>query len=123
MYLLLSRLKRQPIKVFLYSLLIGTSLELAIGGILDYFWELRYWDYTGYLLNFQGYICLTSALGFGIAGTLWICLLSSSLKRLWFRLSPKIRYTSCIILAFLFLFDCAVALFFPNIGRGITFPQ
>lgn len=122
MYLLLSGLKRQPIKVFLYSLLIGTSLELAIGWILDYFWELRYWDYTGYLLNFRGYICLTSALGFGIAGALWICLFSALLMKFWFHIPEKIRHIITIILILSFILDCTAALIFPNTGRGITFP-
>lgn len=121
MYLLLFKLKRQPIKVFLYSLLIGTSLELMIGWILDYFWELRYWDYTDSPLNFQGYICLTSALGIGIAGALWICLLSTLLQKLWFYIPEKIRRVVNTILIFLFILDCTAALIFPNTGRGITF--
>lgn len=44
MYLLLSKQKRCPVKVFLYSVLLGTSLECIIGWILDFFWNLRYWD-------------------------------------------------------------------------------
>lgn len=123
MYLLLSRLKRHPAKVFLYSLLIGTSLELVIGWILDYFWGLRYWDYSGYLFNYHGYICLMSALSFGAAGVLWICLLSVLLKKLWFRLPGKARCAIDFMLLLLFVLDCTAALIFPNTGRGITFPR
>lgn len=123
MYLLLSRLKRHPAKVFLYSLLIGTSLELVIGWILDYFWELRYWDYSGYLLNYHGYICLMSALSFGVAGVLWICLLSVFFRKFWFRMPEKARCAINFMLLLLFILDCTAALIFPNTGRGITFPR
>ncbi len=123
MYLLLSKQKRHPVKVFIYSLLIGTSLELVIGWILDYFWDLRYWDYSGYPFHFHGYICLISALGFGIAGVLWICLLSVFLGKFWFRIPGKFRYTVQALLLLLFIVDCTAALIFPNTGRGITFPD
>lgn len=121
MYLFLFSLRRQPLKIFFYSVLAGTSLELIIGLFLDYFWELRYWDYSGYPLNFRGYICLYSALGIGIAGAAWVCLLSALLKKFWFLIPEKLRSIITAILLLLFLFDLAAALIFPNTGRGITF--
>ena len=66
--------KNHPVTVFFLSTLLGSGLELVIGWFLDLFWNLRYWDYSGYFLNFRGYICLVSALGFGIAGVLWVCI-------------------------------------------------
>lgn len=122
MYLLFSKLEHQPIKAFLSSLLLGTSLELMIGWMLDHFWELRYWNYSGSFLNLHGYICLISALGIGIAGALWICLFSGLLKKFWFHIPVKIRHAIINILILLFIWDCAAALIFPNTGRGITFP-
>lgn len=121
MYLLFSRLKRHPVKAFLSSTLLGTSLELTIGWILDHFWNLRYWDYTTSPLNFHGYICLTSALGIGIAGALWLCLFAARLEKFWFSMPEKLRSVITAILLFLFVLDCAAALIFPNTGRGITF--
>lgn len=123
MYLLLSKQKRCPIKVFLYSVLLGTSLEWIIGWILDFFWDFRYWDYTGYLLNFRGYICLASALGIGIAGVLWICLFSGLLENLWFRIPQKTGQVILTTVFLLFILDCIAALISPNTGRGITFPK
>ena len=123
LYLLLSGLKRRPAIAFLYSLLLGTSLELLIGWVLDFFWGLRYWDYTGSPLCFRGYICLVSALGIGAAGALWVCLLSSLLQKFWCSVPAKIKYPVMIILTLLFLLDCAISLLFPNTGRGITFPR
>lgn len=121
MYVLLFKFKKNPLWAFLLSLLIGTALELTIGWLLDHLWELRYWDYTGSLLNFHGYVCLASALGFGVAGVLWICLLSGFLEKLWFKIPLKVRRAINTLIVLLFILDCAAALFFPNTGRGITF--
>ena len=62
--------KNHPVTVFFLSTLLGSGLELVIGWFLDFFWNLRYWDYSGYFLNFRGYICLASAFGFGVGGVL-----------------------------------------------------
>lgn len=122
MYLLLGRIKNHPIAVFLLSVLIGSTIELVIGWLLDVVWNLRYWDYHSYPLNFYGYICLFSALGFGIAGALWICVLCNKIEHLWFLLSAPLRYKICTLLILIFIVDCAAALIFPNTGIGVTFP-
>lgn len=115
--------KYGPIGAFFLSMAIGTGLELAVGWFLDSFWGLRYWDYSGYLWNLNGYICLMSALGFGIAGMLWVCYLSVFLAKLWYRIPAHFRHNLNTILILLFLIDCAASLIFPNVGRGITFPS
>lgn len=114
--------KKHPVRVFFLSMLVGTSLELLIGWFLDTVWQLRYWDYNSYLFNYNGYICLWSAIGFGVAGVFWICLLSVTVTRLWLRLSRKFRRNLNTVLVLLFLLDCAAALIFPNTGNNITFP-
>lgn len=114
--------KIHPAGIFFLSAAIGTGLELLIGWFLDTFWNLRYWDYSGYPFHFHGYICLYAAVGFGIAGVLWICVLEAPLTRLWKRLSPKVRLGLNTLLLLLFAADCAAALIFPNRGAGITFP-
>lgn len=119
--LLLERIKKHPIAVFILSVLIGSALELLIGWFLDTFWDLRYWDYRDSLINYRGYVCLWSAIGFGIAGVLWICLLSGFLTDLWLKLPPGLRHGINTILILLFMLDCAAALILPNMGDNITF--
>lgn len=121
-YLLLSNIKKHPAAVFLLSLLIGSGLELLVGWLLDTVWDLRYWDYREYLLNYRGYICLWSAVGFGVAGVLWVCILSGLITRLWLHLPATVRKGINTLLILLFALDCAAALIFPNIGKNITFP-
>ncbi len=116
------RKKRNFLHLFFLSAILGSSLEFAVGYFLNTIWGLRYWDYSGYSFNFRGYICLWSAIGFGIAGTLWVGIFADILRRFFFHLSAKTRRNLNTILLLLFAFDCAAALIFPNAGKDITFP-
>ena len=113
--------KNHPVTVFFLSTLLGSGLELVIGWFLDFLWNLRYWDYNGYFLNFRGYICLVSALGFGIAGVLWVCIFSKILQKWWYHISLDFRKKWNMFWVFIFVTDCAAALIFPNTGHSITF--
>lgn len=113
---------RRFIILFFLSALLGSVIELAVGYFLAVTWGLRYWDYSGYPLNFRGYVCVWSALGFGIAGALWVGVLSNILRQFYFHMPKKMRRNLNTILLLLFVFDCAAALIFPNKGFGITFP-
>ena len=96
--------KNHPVTVFFLSTLLGSGLELVIGWFLDFFWNLRYWDYSGYFLDFRGYICLVSALGFGIAGVLWVCIFSKILQKWWYHISLDFRKNGiCFGFSFLLL--------------------
>ena len=117
----LLKIKYHPITIFIKTALLGTALELVIGWFLDTFFDLRYWDYSSYPFNFHGYVCLLSAVGFGAAGMLWICVFSEIFRKLWFSLAPGFRRSFNSVLILLFLADCAAALIFPNTGHGITF--
>ena len=113
--------KNHPVTVFFLSALLGSGLELVIGWFLDLFWNLRYWDYSGYFLDFRGYICLVSALGFGIAGVLWVCIFSKILQKWWYHISLDFRKKWNMFWVFIFVTDCAASLIFPNTGHSITF--
>lgn len=118
--LLLRRIQKHPVWCFFLAAAIGTAVELLIGWLLDSLWGLRYWDYSGHLLNWNGYICLTCAVGFGAAGALWVCVLSAAALKLWHKIPKKCQLLLIAALFFLFITDVAAALIFPNTGRGIT---
>ena len=44
----------------------ATLLEYIVGTVTEALFRVRYWDYTGKFLNFQGQICLSSTLVWGL---------------------------------------------------------
>lgn len=118
---LLKRFSSRPVKVFFLSALAGSLLELITGLALHTYWHIRYWDYSSLSLDLNGYISLLSFLGFGLAGSLWICFLSPRLLRFWNRLPLRLR--KILVCAFLavFLPDYLISFLRPNAGPGITF--
>ena len=121
LYACLSKKKNRPLFCFFASALIGGATELFTGWLLNTFFGLRYWEYTGQFLNFQGYICLYSVLGFALAGTFLICIAAPFLLKLWSKIPAKIRGNILGVLVVLFAVDAAISLIFPNSGNGVTF--
>ncbi|HIR28723.1 MAG TPA: putative ABC transporter permease [Candidatus Choladousia intestinigallinarum] len=57
--------REDPVKTFLVGMIAATVLEYVTGAVMERLFKVRYWDYTGKLLNVHGYICLASALCWG----------------------------------------------------------
>lgn len=111
----------EPIRIFLLCMLGGSIIELAIGWFLLHVFHQRYWDYTGNLGSVNGYICLYSALGFGLFGLLWIKWLSAPLIRVWKKLPFSIQFLIAGLLNVAFVTDVIFSLMRPNSGKNITF--
>ncbi len=43
----------------------ATALEYVTGIVMEALFQVRYWDYTGKFMNFQGRICLRSSIAWG----------------------------------------------------------
>lgn len=119
--LLLNRFSSRPVKAFFLSAILGSLLELITGLALSTYWDTRYWDYSSLPFDVSGYISLLSFLGFGLAGSLWICYLSPRLKAFWTKLPRGFRKGFLILFLTVFIADYGLSLFFPNAGRGITY--
>ena len=73
-YILTKRLKKNPILIFLISVIATGILEFISGYVMyEFFNGFRCWDYNTEILNFGnigGYVCLRSVLFFGISSLL-----------------------------------------------------
>ena len=61
-----------PILLFFSSSIILTIWEYVVGIILEKLFNTKYWDYSDHKFNFQGRICLTNSIYWGILGVLFI---------------------------------------------------
>ena len=70
-FALTAKFRKKPWLVFLIACFFCGLLELVSGYVIDKFFHLRLWDYTGVMLswgNANGYICARSVITWGIFG-------------------------------------------------------
>lgn len=62
-------LKDNPVFLFLGCMIVATAVEWFTGKVLERMKHRKWWDYSGKKWNFDGYICLSYSLLWGILGT------------------------------------------------------
>lgn len=104
-YILASKYRKKPLKVFLISVISTGILEYISGLGMDKIAHKRCWDYSQEILNFgniNGYVCLRSVLIFGIFSLLLMYVvipfcyyLATKMKKKHFLI---LSYTLCTII-------------------------
>lgn len=79
-------LREEPFFLFLGSVIYTTFLELCSGRLLEAMYQTRWWDYSKRKFNFDGYICLSNSVLwglFGVAVVKWLNPVFLRFYRLW----------------------------------------
>ena len=58
--------------IFLFGMVGATLLEYVSGAVMERLFNVKYWDYSNQKFNLNGYICLTSSLGWGLFSVLLV---------------------------------------------------
>ena len=58
--------------IFLFGMVGATLLEYVTGAVMERLFNVKYWDYSTQKFNLNGYICLTSSLGWGLFSVLLV---------------------------------------------------
>ena len=58
--------------IFLFGMVRATLLEYVTGAVMERLFNVKYWDYSNQKFNLNGYICLTSSLGWGLFSVLLV---------------------------------------------------
>lgn len=66
MLVTLKRFKNNPFVVFILAMLVTGITEYLAGALVYKIYHEMWWDYTGLLLNINGYVCLRSVVSFAI---------------------------------------------------------
>ena len=69
---LLSPFSDNLVILFFASLLLTSLLEYLTGFAMEKLFHAKWWDYSGWFLNFKGRVCFWGALGFGAMSVLLI---------------------------------------------------
>lgn len=113
----------RPILTFFLSMMVCSFVEYFASWYLELTKGIRWWDYSGFLINLNGRICLEGSIIFGIAGCLVIYFIAPFLKK---RLSqfPKVfLIIFSVLFTFLFAVDMINSHFHPNVGKGVTIDE
>lgn len=118
--LLLRKMFNKPIVTFFSMTILCTVIEYITSWYLEVTKGVRWWDYSNYLLNINGRVCLEGAIVFGIGGCAVVYLLAPKLSKVFNKLSNYILVPICVILTFLFTIDVIYSHYHPNMGEGVT---
>ena len=90
--------KRSMVLKIVTITVIATVLELLCGILLADGLGMKAWDYSNNFLNYRGMICLTFALGWGIAGFVF-CLFFEKIDKALSKLQSKKWNIACLVLS------------------------
>lgn len=117
----LNRFRENPLREMCSIILLSALLEYFTSLFLEKTNNgLRWWDYTGYMLNLHGRICAEGLIVFGIGGMTAVYLIAPRIDDRLKRIAGKKLFAVCAVLTTLFLIDAIYSTFYPNIGFGIT---
>ena len=106
----LYKYRKNPMKIFLGSFVLSGILEYFSGFLLLKFFKKRLWDYTGWFLNIDGFICLASLLCFAFGGLLVIYVMYPIAKKIYEIINKKTLKTILGILTIIFMGDLFASL-------------
>lgn len=99
------RVNLMPVVVFVAVVALTTVVELIASYLLEWITGGWLWDYTRYTIQWQGRICLSASLRFGVGGMIVLYGLQPLLEKGMARLGDK-RKPVFWVLFVLFAIDC-----------------
>ena len=102
------RVNLMPAVVFLAVVALTTVVELIASYLLEWMTGGWLWDYTRYAIQWQGRICLSASLRFGVGGMVILYLLQPLLEKGMDRLGDRRRRIVFAVLFTVFVLDCIV---------------
>lgn len=107
--LLLNKYSKDPLVLFIMSILICSILEYSTSFIMEKLFKNRWWDYSNMKFNINGRICLETMIPFGV---LAICLfygLNPTLLKIFASIPTTILHIICIVIAVVLITDLIIS--------------
>ena len=118
--ILLQKIREKKVLTFIVTFLLCGVLEYVTSWYLEYSKGTKWWDYSGYLLNINGRVCLEGLLIFAIGGTACIYIIAPFFDDLYNKIPVKVKWPIAGVLLAAFSFDMYYSHYHPNQGKGIT---
>ena len=105
MFIFLENLQNKPIILFIVSVIVLTAWEYIVGVLLEKIFKTKYWDYSEHKFNFQGRICLTNSIYWGILGIVFIKYIHPFMQNMVSKEDTKLLTYIIAILSIVFIID------------------
>ena len=91
--------------LFIVSVVVLTIWEYLVGVLLEKLFHTKYWDYSKNKFNFQGRICLTNSIFWGILGVVFVKYIHPAIENLIEKIDIRILIFVYSILGIVILVD------------------
>ena len=110
--------------ILLFFMIMGDCgvVEYTIGWMLKAVFHEKWWDYSEYVFQIQGRVCLIGLLIFGLGGLVFVYGIAPWMDRKINHMKCHTQKLLCGILIVLFAVDIVYSTWHPNQGAGITHP-
>ncbi len=102
---LLNDFKDNIFLLFLFGIVITSTIEYLTGFTLEKIFHNKWWDYSGEKYNLNGYVCLKNSLCFGLGTPIVVCVLNPLFNTFLFDIKDPVLYGIGFILLIIFIFD------------------
>lgn len=107
--------------LFILSTLICGSLEYFTSYVMEKLFNARWWDYHNRKFNINGRICLETLIPFGIAGSLFLCVINPFFINIYSKLPDLSRHIIVLILMLIFIIDLIISFIIILSFKGATY--
>lgn len=105
MSFVLDGLSNNLICLFIASMIILTIWEYIVGVFLEKTFHTKYWDYSDHKINFQGRICLTNSIYWGILGVVFVKYIHPFMQEIIERVNIDVLHFVITITSIVFVVD------------------
>ncbi|MFV0362979.1 MAG: DUF975 family protein [Suipraeoptans sp.] len=118
--ILLKPFREKRALTFILSMLVCGIVEYISSWYLEATHGMKWWDYSGYLLNINGRVCLEGLLFFALGCYAIIYIVAPLIDNLLSKIPTRIAWVIAAILLLLFAADLIHSISHPNTGKGVT---
>ncbi len=98
-----------PVAMFFAGLICASTMEYFTGDIMQRLFKVRYWDYTGCLLNIRGHVCLKASLAWGTFTLLMNYFAHRPIERVVLGFTEPVLHVMALLFTALFVADYSLS--------------
>ena len=110
-------LAKEPVRLFFVGMFVLTLFEYATAVFCEDVLGMKLWDYSTQFLNFQGRVCISSSLAWGILSVLSVKLFAPLFNRIYTIIKNKTRLHIIISAVMAFIIICYILRPFLNVEQ------